>query len=114
MLNGRPSGSSSAGRKRKASCLPASWSWPTLAPSFGTASRILGLSSRSLWVRAAPMLENTHRLVALVMSAAAERDARWRAQAAQHAASAAAEPAPEQDGMSDAELTARQTLRTFE
>lgn len=40
---------------------------------------------------AAPMLENTHRLVALVMNAAAERDARWRAQAAQDAASAAAE-----------------------
>ncbi len=27
---------------------------------------------------AAPMLENTHRLVALVMRAAAERDAAWR------------------------------------
>lgn len=27
---------------------------------------------------AAPMLENTHRLVALVMAAAAERDAAWR------------------------------------
>jgi hypothetical protein len=25
-----------------------------------------------------PMLENTHRLVALVMTAAAERDAAWR------------------------------------
>ncbi len=35
---------------------------------------------------AAPMLENTHRLVALVMNAAAERDAQWRAQAAQEAA----------------------------
>jgi hypothetical protein len=30
---------------------------------------------------AAPMLENTHRLVALVMNAAAERDAAWRGQA---------------------------------
>jgi hypothetical protein len=27
---------------------------------------------------AAPMLENTHRLVALIMTAAAERDAAWR------------------------------------
>jgi hypothetical protein len=44
---------------------------------------------------AAPMLENTHRLVALVMSAAAERDARWRAQAAHETADAAAEPIPE-------------------
>jgi hypothetical protein len=31
---------------------------------------------------AAPMLENTHRLVALVMTAAAQRDAAWRNQAA--------------------------------
>ena len=30
---------------------------------------------------AVPMLENTHRLVALVMAAAAERDAVWRSQA---------------------------------
>lgn len=44
---------------------------------------------------AAPMLENTHRLVALVMAAAAERDARWGAQAAQEAASAATELNPE-------------------
>jgi hypothetical protein len=50
------------------------------------------------------MLENTHRLVALGMSAAAERDARWRVQAAQQAASAAAEPALERDGMNDADL----------
>jgi hypothetical protein len=36
------------------------------------------------------MLENTHRLVALVMGAAAERDAGWRAAAAKDAASARA------------------------
>jgi hypothetical protein len=63
---------------------------------------------------AVPMLENTHRLVALVMNAAAERDAKWRAQAAQETAGAAAEPIPEQGGMSEAELAARQTWRTFE
>lgn len=32
-----------------------------------------------------PMLENTHRLVALIMNAAAERDAAWRNQAVQEA-----------------------------
>jgi hypothetical protein len=43
---------------------------------------------------AAPMLENTHRLVALVMNAAAERDAQWRAEAAQESVGAAAEQMP--------------------
>lgn len=60
------------------------------------------------------MLENTHRLVALVMSAAADRDAQWRAQAAQMPDRAGAGSTPEHDGMSDAALATRQTLRTFE
>jgi len=37
---------------------------------------------------AVPMLENTHRLVALIMTAAAERDAAWTIQAAQQASAA--------------------------
>ncbi len=60
---------------------------------------------------AAPMLENTHRLVALLMAAAAERDARWRAQVSP---GTAAEPASEQDGSSDARQAARMEERTFE
>jgi hypothetical protein len=48
---------------------------------------------------AAPMLENTHRLVALVMNAAAERDATWRALHAQHVDSATS---AEQHGINDA------------
>jgi hypothetical protein len=42
-----------------------------LSHPMGTAALTLGM--------AAPMLENTHRLVASVMGAAAQRDAAWRA-----------------------------------